>query len=377
MIEDTVKAAQLPPKNSNQQVNDIIGIQYLRGIAAIAVVIDHSSGMANLPKYFGIELFDGFLKSGARGVDIFFIISGFIMVVSSLKSDLAPKLSVLQFLTRRAQRILPLMWLGILSYALLRLASRGEWDPVGTLTALTLFPAGHVTPTVIWTLRLELIFYIVFALSILRQNRYISLFLFWAISPFLLSFFAPALNLSGIDADESSLSLAGFINNIFHPANIEFSVGVIIGAYYIKNRKNELGTWFINPAFLLTILFFGFMLISFHLGLKFNNINSALISSIFAGSIVALAAYAKPQAGFWNYTFTLLGDASYAIYLFHSHVISAILGVLARHAKGLPIGAVLLICILSSILAGIAVHKVVEVPLVRWAKSFSGRPGKA
>lgn len=68
-----------------QQKREIEGIQYLRGIAACAVVIDHAAGMTALPKYFGDAVWGGFLQRGYIGVDLFFMISGFIICIVSLE----------------------------------------------------------------------------------------------------------------------------------------------------------------------------------------------------------------------------------------------------------------------------------------------------
>jgi len=361
------------PKGRNIPTTEITGLQYLRGISAIAVVIDHASGMANLPKYFGIEILDGFLKSGARGVDVFFVISGFIIVVSSLRGGLQPKLSIKKFLLKRAQRILPLMWIAVLSYALLRVFARGGWDISEMLTALTLFPAGAVAPTVIWTLRLELIFYLIFALTILRSRKTIVFFVFWAISPIFIALFQYANAFMRIDLTAIPPFIGEMVNNFGNSANIEFSAGVLLGVYYLQKGRQNFPAWSIDPAWILTISVFGFMVISYNQNLKFDDVRSAFISAIAAGSIVTVAAYVRPSPGFWDFLFALFGNASYAIYLFHSHIISAMLGILARFLPGMPIELVIAVCTSASIVGGIIVHKVVEVPTVRWAKSFSVR----
>ena len=81
---------------------DFVGIQYLRGFAALLVVLDHASGMTALPKYFGTTAFDGFFDWGFAGVDLFFSISGFIIALVTLSPiTLEPKSTLSDFLTRR------------------------------------------------------------------------------------------------------------------------------------------------------------------------------------------------------------------------------------------------------------------------------------
>jgi exopolysaccharide production protein ExoZ len=69
------------------------GIQYLRGLAATAVLLFHLS-----------ERFGGELKVGSAGVDVFFVISGFIMWVTTAGKKWSPQ----QFMGRRFIRIVPL-----------------------------------------------------------------------------------------------------------------------------------------------------------------------------------------------------------------------------------------------------------------------------
>ncbi len=132
------------------------------------VVVDHTAGMARFEKYFGVDVFDGFLTKGACGVDVFFLISGFIICVIALNGpQLTPRISWSAFAERRFSRIVPLMWVAVLSYVALRVLGRGAFFPGPYLRALTLFPVADVQPPQIWTLRHEAVFYAVFAISFL------------------------------------------------------------------------------------------------------------------------------------------------------------------------------------------------------------------
>ena len=82
----------------------LVYIQVLRFLAAFAVVAFHAWGV--LPA--GLKLPENFisfvLSSGGRGVDLFFVISGFIIFYATHRSAL----SASEFLRRRLERIVPL-----------------------------------------------------------------------------------------------------------------------------------------------------------------------------------------------------------------------------------------------------------------------------
>jgi exopolysaccharide production protein ExoZ len=88
----------------------ISSIQCLRGIAALSVVIFHEFDSLNAFSPVNIDELTGRLHVlGTIGVDIFFCISGFIMVVLLARTDEANSRG--RFALRRAVRILPTYWL--------------------------------------------------------------------------------------------------------------------------------------------------------------------------------------------------------------------------------------------------------------------------
>ena len=150
----------------NEQIRSI---EWLRAVAAIFVVAYHTSQ--------GIEFRTGFLTSkltdfGASGVDIFFVISGFIMTVTTAGRPLVWH----EFLTKRMIRLMPIYWTLTLIkaaslVALPSLVLFSVFSLPNIVTSLLLVPydtpGRGVVPLIIvaWTLKIELMFYVAFAVS--------------------------------------------------------------------------------------------------------------------------------------------------------------------------------------------------------------------
>ena len=145
-------------------------VQALRAVAALLVVGFHGLGMATRAGWPAPPPF------GAFGVDIFFVVSGFVMVLTTQARTTPAK-----FLGDRIARIVPLYWVITTPKVGLKLA-------IPTLGALK-FNLAHVLPSyaffpwldqlgdpypvvyVGWTLNYEMLFYVAFAALMLDANR--------------------------------------------------------------------------------------------------------------------------------------------------------------------------------------------------------------
>jgi len=151
------------------------GLQALRGIAALAVVVHHAIEQSNMAT--GRFSPDWFTTLGAAGVDLFFVISGFIMMWTSFPQGRQP-LGPGTFLVRRLTRIMPLYWLACA--AMLALAAAGflkshHYGAALIARSLLLLPGSGVIG-VAWTLVFEMWFYALFALLLpLRSRRVMAL----------------------------------------------------------------------------------------------------------------------------------------------------------------------------------------------------------
>jgi exopolysaccharide production protein ExoZ len=167
-----------PPVPSTSGQLHLRGIQYLRAIAALMVAYFHS--LEQIPAYTPyFERYLGGRLNLASGVDIFFVISGFIMLVTNRNGTPG------KFVVRRLIRIVPLYW--ILTVLLILLAI---WLPAQFRTtavsasaiakSLLFIPymnpghGGEIWPLLVpgWTLNLEMFFYAVFALALFVPARF-------------------------------------------------------------------------------------------------------------------------------------------------------------------------------------------------------------
>lgn len=157
-------------------VVNIASIQILRACAAWVVVIHH---VHQVFFNFDVSSFVGWLAAtkGAVGVDVFFVISGFVMVVSTHKKNMSPR----DFLRKRLSRIVPIYWISTaIAFFLLYMfpgfnGGKNIIDikyAVSSLLFLSSFFEGGFFPIlpVGWSLNFEMFFYLLFSLSIFLER---------------------------------------------------------------------------------------------------------------------------------------------------------------------------------------------------------------
>lgn len=331
----------------------LVGVQYLRGIAAVLVVLDHAEGMARLDKYFGELAWNGVLTKGAIGVDLFFVISGFIIAYVALeKNTLIPRIGIARFLKKRAVRILPFMWLCIIGYATLRYMGRGFFEPLPYLKAMVLWPIGDISPNIIWTLRHEMLFYVVFAVSILIPARPLKWFL-------LIYFISPLLYWRGDAYFASVTNLWG--DFFFSRTHLLFGCGYILGIFYLKfpqfREIKVFHHWIIVVVAGPLLLLYGNI---------FGDLCGATLQILFTGALCLLIVLCSliVNARSPLYIFELLGNASYAIYLTHTAFLSAALGLIYAVTPEISVKIAHAVAVIVAIPAGCTVHFLIERPLL-------------
>ncbi|MEP1142304.1 MAG: acyltransferase [Henriciella sp.] len=298
-------------------------VQALRGIAAILVMLSHLHGVEN--RYSeGSPILSSAWLAGVSGVDLFFVISGFIMVW--VAGDMrAGWRSSAEFMFARITRIYPVWWLflGLMCFYLL--FSYGvPWDSEA-LTQQGISGVEHLFKSIFliphdafpvlqlgWTLIHEMCFYLVFALILLLPQKHrVPAYFVWA----LVIFASISAQITGFYAD-SLFSVALF------PMSLEFLMGVAVGLA-LKNHQHAYRV----PALAAGLIW----LIVAVLTVDFSNLTNALATQrtfafgpAFALIIYALVAMEQKNENtrFISGSLVRLGDWSYSLYLSHILIIS-------------------------------------------------------
>jgi exopolysaccharide production protein ExoZ len=317
-----------------------VSVQILRAVAAMMVVAFHLPHYLRAPPEQDLPILFG-------GVDLFFVISGFVMMASTQArrgrgSDLA------SFAGQRLWRIVPLYWLGTLVFIAI-LASNGRlvrWDEI--LRSLLFIPyydpAMHLVQPVLavgWTLNIEMLFYGVFAATLFLRP--------WRQVMAIAALFGVAVGLRIVMKPATSSVLFFYTS----PMLFEFVAGMVVAL--ATARLRQLPLW--SGVVLIAIGASAAVGLGLSMQLPRSMALGGPAALLVIGAVIidhALDARAvRPLA--------LLGDASYSMYLTHLMVLST----MAPLALALPpwLGGPTLFA--ACLATAVAVYLGIERPLLR------------
>lgn len=332
-------------------------IQALRAVAALMVVVFHALelwGDRIDPSAPGVDW-----ENGAAGVDIFFVISGFVMIVASRRLIDKPN-GWIEFLRHRVARIVPLYWL--LTTAKLAavmilpaLAIRTSLDP-GFIAGSYLFMpvidhAGNFRPLIPmgWTLTYEFLFYLLFAAAL-------------AIRADILRVVIPGLGIIAALALFRQASWPAW-TVLFSTIVLEFIFGVVLAKLTLAGHR-------LQPRAAVALVTAGVVAI---MALPMVSSNWRVVMwgipafAIVAGA-VSLERIVADRLPNWLLS---LGDASYSIYLGHGFVVPVCVLIVGKMLPGSFVAEVsaVLLCLFGGAALGWLLHGPIEQPIIRFFRS--------
>ena len=375
----------IPPTSEHKHT--YTGIQALRFVAAMLVVLAHSTAMVN--ERMHLDMFKW--RAGWSGVDIFFVISGFVMAISS--GGLMQRVDGWKiFITRRLIRIVPLYWVAttiklatILVLPSLALDSPLElWNTIASYLFIPTFDDKSLLAAPLlkvgWTLNYEMLFYVIFTMA-----------LFLGKSPLKVT---AAIFALAVAINIFSTPSVPFIYGFLEPILMEFVMGMLVAKLCMRvNTINAVLDIDLN--------------ISARHGAK-NFIDKFLqyISNTKVGAIIgAVAVLASftimfncaQQPMWWRWAYwglpsmvivtvvalsepalrkvipkllATLGDSSYSLYLFHTFTVP-LLGTLMLKLKLAQPTLALAACIVISPIVCLAIYAWFELPMTTRLKRLA------
>jgi len=350
---------------SNKSGTMIGGIQVLRALAAVLVTICHAqaevSKIGEIPSAWPPAVL---ANLAGFAVQLFFVISGFIMVYST-EPLFGTSNGSLVFLKHRLVRIVPLYWIVTSVYLALTLLvpEFAKEYPVSFVVASYLFipaarPDGVIEPIVGqgWSLNYEMFFYLIFAATVFSSRR-VSVVMVTAVLLSLVAF------------GNVTPSLPLVLSFLTSPILLYFVFGTWIGLAYREGVS-------LPPTYGLVLIAIATILLG--LGLSPFAQPLGAVSSWFLPALI-VAGVVLPRLSFngplWSLTI-IIGTASYALFLFHAIPIRALF-YLARWSN-FDIGRAPAVYVSAgvalAILLAIAIYYCIERPIMRASRPTGSEP---
>lgn len=343
-------------------------IQLLRALAALTVALAHLTfGFANhVGAGLGIDAARPLTDHLSQvAVATFFLVSGFVMVVSSRRLFGEVGASR-QFWTRRATRILPPYWIAtLLLVAVFPLAGLStSWAEV--LRSLALIPVwtpGQPHPLPLlwpgWTLFFELVFYVLFGLGVSHGRKRAVELSAGAIA---------LLVAAGLVWQPQS----AFLFMVTRPVLLLFVWGCLLGTFHESGGR--IGRWFCLAMAVLAVVLLARLDGSFavsQLGVEY--LASAGLPALALFLAVVGGDWLHHSTGWWVRWIDLGGEVSFALYLLHVPVAHAWTALYPGRLYLLGPWPFLIGLALATLVASVLFWRFVEVPLTRWLNARLAR----
>ncbi|MGO4327444.1 acyltransferase family protein [Cupriavidus sp. 2TAF22] len=354
-------------------------IQALRGLAAAYVLVYHSGlrlGGEHAPLLGWLT--ENVIKRGHVGVDVFFVISGFIIAWVAVLARTQPE-PTLSFAIRRVCRLAPPYWFMSVLHAL----TLNPVSPGLFAASLAFIPSapqdapyfGYPALYVGWSLNYEMAFYAVCALGLMLAGRRALLVMAAVFAVTTLAL--PWWRFGAVDLDPAHAYpfASAWLSMIANPLVLEFALGCALAWLYARTR-HRLTRGVATVLLALGVAGFSASLVlvepEFSLGGRALPAGALLFGAVAAEHAGVLRV---PRMLVW------LGELSYALYLTHPTVIEAVKRLMPELAPGQMGWQLARFAIDAALALGLAMllHRWVEQPAMaagrRLARRFAGAVG--
>lgn len=325
----------------------LVSIELLRGIAATMVIFSHVARhiSRDAPAPDLISLFE----PGHAGVDLFFVLSGFIILFVH-RPDIGRPARLGHYAIRRFSRVMPLYWIAlVLSLGVNVIVYRSLPDIGAVLWSGAMLPTTtEPLLAIAWTLQYEAMFYVCFALLILNRRLGLAAFAVWmlVIISYLGTTWPPALcRVFGLEFLFGILAAQAMQRLRTKHAVIVASVGgVAFAVAYACESTGVMGGFGVLARF------------AYGVPAAFMICGLAVCES---AGMISVPRWLEP-----------LGRASYSIYLFQFLCIGVLWQILRLTGATVSFGPWPLFAILAggALLGGVIINRSVEQPLLRWCR---------
>ncbi|AAZ37393.1 acyltransferase [Pseudomonas savastanoi pv. phaseolicola] len=296
----------------------LYSLQGLRGMAVLGVVLFHMMSVES--KFSGGDiLLPPMLDFFQLGVDLFFVISGFVMVIVS-RGRFQSGVEARRFLFNRVSRIYPTYWLYFFITLAVYLVQPGMVNSghgaSNLIMSFLLLPNDKVLLVMVaWSLLFELWFYVVYSGFLLFRERSV---------PLLLGGWALIIIVFNVLADWQDYSPA--LKIILHPYALEFILGAALALFFYGRHSARVPTAAVlaslGGALLLGVPLIGYFRLYDSQGL----LRMLMVGGTFGLLVLTLALLERRRQLAVPGFLVAVGDMSYTIYL--SHLL--VLGVIGR-----------------------------------------------
>lgn len=340
-------------------------LQVLRAIAALAIALHHTlSDAASLSAGAGQSPpLSSLVSNLAAGVDLFFVISGFVMVHASKALFASPGAPSI-FLRKRLIRILPLYWLVTTLFLLAAFSfpdrvHGAATDAAYIVKSYLFIPAlrfdGTIQPvfSLGWTLNFEMMFYVLFAGALVLPRAAAVAALVAALVLLVIAGWATAPQ-------------SAMLRFWTAPIILEFALGMLIGEAHAR------GITVAAPLAIGAAIAGVALAAANHDGSGFARLLSWGAGSALVVAGATLGSYRNLPS--WLTPLVVLGDASYALYLTHPFAMRVITALWSKLGlvPTIGVGAYIVVAMAAAVMLALLTYRLIEVPILAALRARAG-----